>query len=221
MDKQEALLCSRICRLTYVPKYEFKDFVLTARFENKDTDTQGLFGVAKGDTFVVAFRGTEETSLTDWLTDLKFNQRIFPYGDASTSIKVHSGFLEAYNSVREATMDAAKNTDLKRIMITGHSLGAALGNLYALDISYRILGPEIVCYTFGGPKPGNEAFAKLYDGRLPNTFRVVNGADGVPKLPLGAYVHVGKLQQIGDFGRLAEAVTDHIPNAYIETLQNL
>ncbi len=47
MDKKEALLCSKICRLTYVSEYKFKNFQLSARFENKGTDTQGLFGVEK------------------------------------------------------------------------------------------------------------------------------------------------------------------------------
>ena len=221
MDKKEATLCSRICRLSYVEEYEFKNFDLIGRFENKGTDTQGIFGVATDNTFVVAFRGTEETSISDWLTDLKFNQKIFPYGDGSTDIMVHAGFLESYQSVRDTVLEQAKSTDLKRIMVTGHSLGGALGNLFALDISFRVLGAEIVCYTLGGPKPGNEAFAKLYNNKVPNTFRIVNGSDGVPKLPPGAYTHVGKLQQIGDVGGVAEAVTDHVPNAYIETLQNL
>jgi predicted lipase len=221
MDKKEALLCAKVCRLSYVSKYDFNDFKLTARFDNKATDTQGLFGVAYDNTLVVAFRGTEETKLADWLTDLKFSQEIFPYGDASHTIKVHSGFLKAYKSVRDAVLEEARKTKYKRIICTGHSLGGAVANLYAVDISFRVLTVDILCYTYGSPKPGNEDFGKLYDKRIPNTFRIVNGSDGVPKLPPHGYIHVGKFCEIGDKGRLAETVTDHLPNSYIEVIQAL
>lgn len=224
MDKKEALLCSKVSRLTYVDKYEFKDFQLTARFENKGTDTQGVFGVAYGNTLVIGFRGSEETGITDWITDLKFAQQVFPYGDGNNNIKVHYGFSEAYKSVREAVLDAAKKTPHKRIMTTGHSLGGALAKLAALDIQFNVPGKEISCYTFGAPKVGNTEFVKSYNKRVPNTFRIVNGVDSIPDLPPGAYEHCGACYPVGEtaagiIDAIKAKIQDHLPNSYIEVLQ--
>lgn len=224
MDKKEALLCSKVSRLTYVDKYDFKDFQLTARFENKGTDTQGVFGVAYGNTLVIGFRGSEETGITDWITDLKFMQQVFPYGDSDNNVKVHFGFIEAYKSVREAVLDAAKKTPHKRIITTGHSLGGAIAQLAALDIQYHLPGKEITCYTFGGPKVGNANFVKSYNKRVPNTFRIVNGVDSVPDLPLGAYEHCGECFTVGEVAQgildaVKAKIQDHLPNSYIEVLQ--
>jgi predicted lipase len=225
MNKREALLCSRICRLTYVDQYEFSDFQLTARFENAGTDTQGIFGIAFAEALVVAFRGSEETGLADWITNLKFFQNEYPYAGSGSGAEVHRGFLEAYTSVREAVINMVKNAAQKRVICTGHSLGGALAALCAIDVQHNVAGKTVACYTFGSPKVGNKAFAELYDRSVPDTFRLVNGADGVPRLPPGPYYHVGQLQQYGQadasLAEVAEAVVDHLPNAYIKTLQDL
>ena len=225
MKKNEALLCSRICRLTYVDKYEFKNFQLTARFENAGTDTQGIFGVAFEKSFVVAFRGSEETGVADWITNLKFIQTDYPYVKSDEDVEVHWGFLEAYSSVREAVIQTIKNDDHTRVICTGHSLGGALAVLCALDVQHNVPGKKVTVYTLGGPKVGNQAFTKLYNKHVPNTFRLVNGSDGVPKLPFGPYHHVGKLHSFGQVEmeevEIAKTVMDHLPNAYIKTLQEL
>ncbi len=232
MNNKVALLCSKVCRLTYVKEYEFKNFQLTARFDNAGTDTQGIFGIAYDDTLVIGFRGTEETNMTDWITDLKFFQSDYPFADKS-GVQVHSGFLESYSSVRDAVLQQVKSSDLKKVMCTGHSLGGPLANFAALDVSLNFSGKDVTCYTFGSPKPGNDNFAKLYKKQVPDTYRVVNGADKVPVLPPGSYEHVGKLQEVGQSGggatslknqmvdSVKDSVMDHVPNAYIETLQKL
>ena len=227
MDTKEALLCAKICRLTYVDKYEFKDFQLTARFENKGTDTQGIFGVAYGNNAVIAFRGSEETSIADWITDLKFIKQEYPYAGTETkNIKVHHGFMEAYRSIRDAVLKEAKSIKHKRIIITGHSLGAALAMLSALDINHNVPGKEIVCYTFGAPKVGNKEFVSSYNKNIPNTFRIVNAGDYIADLPPGSFEHCGQLCSVGEaiessFLDFTAKVKAHIPNTYIEALQNL
>lgn len=227
MDQKEALLCSKICRLTYVDKYEFKDFQLTARFENKGTHTQGLFGVAYGNTAVIAFRGSEETGIADWITDLKFMQQVYPYGENDKNIKVHYGFIDAYKSVRDAVLKQAESTPHQRLLLTGHSLGGSLAMLAALDIRYNHPDKDIVCYTFGSPKVGNTEFVKSYNKRVPKTYRIVNLSDSVPGLPpLGDYDHCGELCEVGEslsitLMDVAAKIKAHIPNTYIEILQKL
>jgi predicted lipase len=235
MNKAEARLCAAIAQAAYTNQCNEKDFYITAKFENKGTDTQGFFGVAYGNTFVVAFRGSEETGAADWITDLKFIQDVFPYAKGDQSIKVHYGFNQAYQSVRETVIRIVKEqTKYDRVMYVGHSLGAALAKMCALDTAYNVPGKTIYCYTYGAPKVGNAAFAKAYNERVPNTFRFVNGSDIVPSIPLGDYEHVGQLCSIGAkaedssgwgwndiLDRVVDRMEDHFPYNYIKQLRHL
>ena len=54
----------------------------------------------------------------------------------------------------------------------------------------------VCCYTYGQPRVGNPAFARLYKPRVPHTFRVVNEGDAVTTMPTrvmcgGQYKHAG------------------------------
>lgn len=223
MNKQEAILFAQIAQGTYTNRFNLSDFQLRATFENKGTDTQGVFGVAYGDTFVVAFRGSEETGIEDWITDLKFIQQVYPYEESNNKkVKVHYGFIQAYKSVRESVLQAAKNSAEKRIVTTGHSLGGGLATLSALDLQYNIPAKEVACYTYGSPKVGNRHFVESYNRRVPQTFRFVNRFDVVPALPPVGFQHVGKLHHLNQDSAedaLASKATDHLPRYYVEALR--
>lgn len=65
--------------------------------------------------------------------------------------KVHAGFLGAYNSVRGILRDVLMETATEgwQLYTTGHSLGAALAMMGAVEIGAEI-GRELVsCYTAG------------------------------------------------------------------------
>jgi len=52
--------------------------------------------------------------------------------------------------------------------VTGHSLGAGLATLAAVDI-LLVAGKQIdYLYNFGSPRVGNEAFATYYDSLFPH-----------------------------------------------------
>lgn len=58
------------------------------------------------------------------------------------------------------------------------------------------LQPPIAVYTYGQPRVGNHAFARLYKQRVPHTFRVSNEGDAFTTLPSpvlcgGTYKHAG------------------------------
>ncbi len=229
MNKKEALLCTKIARATYGRDFNDADFTTTARFENKGTDTQGIFGVAYGKALLVAFRGSEETGITDWITDAKFIQTAFPYAKGK-NFEVHQGFLEAYQSVRDAVLNGVNDSPHKRIICVGHSLGAGLATLCALDIQLNTSGKTAYCYTYGSPKVGDSQFAATYNQQVPHTFRFANGSDVVPLVPPGDYEHVGQLQQIGEVSELSfsfsailenltDKFTDHLPNSYVASVQ--
>ncbi len=222
MHREEAILFAEISRLVYINRFNLPDFQLTATFENKGTDTQGVFGIAYGDRFVVAFRGSEETGIADWITDLKFAQQVYPYEEShNRRVKVHHGFIQAYKSVREAVLQAAKETAAQKIVTTGHSLGGGLATLCALDIQYNT-GKEVSCFTYGSPKVGNRHFVESYNRRVPQTYRFVNRFDVIPLLPPLGYEHVGALYHLdrdSTEDALAYKATDHFPDNYVNGLK--
>ncbi|MCB0176868.1 MAG: lipase family protein [Anaerolineae bacterium] len=228
---KDSLLYAVVAQATYINKCDDKGFVMTAKFENKGTDTQGLFGVANGNTFVAAFRGSEETGIADWITDLKFIPAVYPYGDPKDkSMTVHSGFMNAYKSVRDAVQNAVKSTPHKQVAFVGHSLGGAIATLAALDTAYNVPGKSISCYTYGSPKVGNDSFVKNYNRLVPNTYRCINGHDMVPSAPPGVFGHVGQAYCVGGgsekeyswteiVASLMDKIDDHFPYNYIKGLQ--
>ena len=40
---------------------------------------------------------------------------------------------------------------------------------------------NVKCYTFGAPRPGNHAFARMYDEAVPDTWHLVNNDDVITK----------------------------------------
>jgi triacylglycerol lipase len=230
MNFKEALLCSILAQSAYTNRCDEPDFQITAKFDNAGTNTQGLFGVAYKNTFIVAFRGSEETGAADWITDLKFVQTKVPFISGNTALESHYGFIEAYNSVRDAVIKGAKDTPHKKVISVGHSLGGALASLAALDIKQNVPGKTVSCYTFGSPKVGNKAFADFYNKNVPETYRWVNGADMVPNIPPGDYYHVGQVQHLGDADKkeygwtevlamIKDKIDDHFPQNYIKELR--
>ncbi|TVY87816.1 Lipase [Lachnellula willkommii] len=80
-----------------------------------------------------------------------------------------------------------------RIVVTGHSLGAAVGTLAAVDL--RSWKDSVVdLYTYGSPRVGNQAFADFVTSQAPaqgSNFRMTHENDPVPQLPptLVGYQH--------------------------------
>jgi len=93
-------------------------------------------------------------------------------------------------------------------IIGGHSLGAAMATLVAFDMSYghyKLKTQPTVqsVYAFSCPRVGNAEFAKEYNYRVPEHFRIQNDGDIVPQLPPTfmptiTYQHVGRLFSINN-----------------------
>lgn len=163
-----------------------------ASVQNVPTSTQALLEV-KDNVLYVAFRGTQDK--TDAKTDAAFAATRVTW--LKTKAKAHSGFLRAYDSIRDEVGRAIKDTLYKQdpvtaIVFTGHSLGGALAVLAAQDYAENARVPNLdlkVC-TFGAPQVGDQAFVTLFDQRVPTAVRVVNPHDKVPASLTAAYVHV-------------------------------
>ncbi len=172
------------------------------------------------DLLRVTFRGSD--SKTDWRHNFQFMKKCIPYGNQDSAIRVHTGFLNAYKSpqVRRRIQDMVSSS-VRKILVTGHSLGAALAILCAVDLQYNYPDRDIECIVFGCPRVGNAAFRDSYNKRVFKTIRVQNGNDIVTKVPLWimGYRHVGAPISVGAL-RLPGLVTfrSHDPRRYYQKL---
>jgi triacylglycerol lipase len=117
---------------------------------------------------------------------------------------------------------AAELDPSKPCYITGHSLGAALATLVALDVAARLDPPEnwLRLYTYAGPRVGDSRFVESFRRLVPNAYRVANLADTVPLLPsskmAGGFAHVGEpwtfLAQFGDL------LPNHVADTYLNAV---
>lgn len=209
-DNPDAL-CAELSRLAYVPFEDDPTSLKQAlaahglgRFQafcNAKVGTQGFAAMDTAGTAYVVFRGTEPDSLRDLGTDLS----AMPVGWIAGT-RVHKGFARAYDPPKRlvtktqvnprAAIDAwLEASEHRRLVCTGHSLGAALATLLAADRK----DAELV--TIGSPRVGDAAFAELFDGRPVR--RYVDCADGITIVPPPViYVHVGKMAYIDRKGRL-------------------
>lgn len=159
------------------------------------TDTQVLIQ-DDPDFLAVAFRGTE--SLEDFVTDAKFFRRRTDWPVSWGTIKIHDGFLSAYESIIAELHDALAKFVGKPIFITGHSLGGALAHLCAYDLKRTTRHDVRAVYTYGSPRVGNGAWAFSYNNLLwDRTYRHVLEEDIIARIPLfpsltDLYRHAGQ-----------------------------
>jgi hypothetical protein len=151
------------------------------------SETCGLI-VERSGALIVAFAGTDPVKPGNLVTDL--NVAISPRD-------LHRGFEQAMDpvwAVVSASLSQAGAAG-RPILITGHSLGAALAAVTA-ERAHRETGrPATVIYAYGMPRTGGSSFAQSYNHDFGSvTYRLVHGADVVPSIPPRAsgYAHVGR-----------------------------
>jgi triacylglycerol lipase len=105
------------------------------------------------------------------------------------------------------------------VTITGHSLGAALATLLALDLSAHSKFPLKV-YTLASPRVGDLTFHNVFDTTILNAFRVVNRLDIVPKTPPPPlYIHVGDESELIPSGQVNQTIPcEHHLTTYLNLL---
>ena len=129
---------------------------------------------------VFAFRGSVD--IQNWISNFEF-EFTSPYPDQA--IKVHKGLYQEYLKYKDTLFQYLPKPDTK-IVITGHSSGAALSMFMAYDI-YKLY--DVSVYTFGKPRIGNSVFVESTN--LIKHYRVTHHNDIVPHLPeeLFGYQH--------------------------------
>ena len=180
--KRQSTLEKLIDAVAYDPVEEEQDLISNLTLLSFDliekydrNGTQAII-VANKDMAILAFRGTEATSIKDIKADAKAFITACPSGGS-----IHSGFNDAYNEVGLDIQNRLHQDDLKNIplYITGHSLGGALATIGAKKLTHP-LGGIAACYTYGSPRVGDEIWGSTIKAPI---YRVVNAADCVTMLP--------------------------------------
>ncbi|XP_072986920.1 uncharacterized protein [Typha latifolia] len=205
-----AMLATSLGRKSFIKS----DFEKICFLDNVSTDTQvAIWRDPLRRRLVIAFRGTEQTKWKDLQTDLMLApsglnpERLG--GDFKQEVQVHSGFLNAYDSIRNRIMTLVKfsvgyivDDDIEilpkwHVYVTGHSLGGALATLMALELSSSRMAKHgaisVTMYNFGSPRVGNRRFAEVYNAKVKDSWRIVNHRDIIPTVPrLMGYCHVAE-----------------------------
>ena len=165
-------------------------------FEN---DGAQCHAVWDKEQYVLCFRGTEPTELSDLLADLN----AIPRG-SMTHGWVHSGFRGELDKLWDAIVDHLNKHQGKKLYITGHSLGAAMATIACSRIEEFRKVEQLT--TFGSPRVGTRKFVKHI--QTPHK-RLVNNNDVVTKVPLWimGYKHHGELTYINFYGNIRKLTT--------------
>jgi len=153
----------------------------TLKIELVDTfDTGGTQAILVSTVqfVIIAFRGTESTSIKDIKSDAKATTT-----QCETGGMIHSGFKEAFDNVGLDIQEKINSDEFKEkpLFITGHSLGGALATIAAKKLTHK--AGIAACYTFGSPRVGDEEWVSSIKTPI---YRVVNAADCVTVMPPGA-----------------------------------
>jgi len=110
----------------------------------------------------------------------------------------HASAVTEYHELQKPMFfrpTSLRMSDRKRtILITGHSLGAAVSTIGALDISTRYKDEyNIRLINLASPRVGDHRFARLFNHHVPDAIRVVIDRDMIPSVPqsIFSYKHVG------------------------------
>ncbi|OGM49566.1 putative lipase precursor [Aspergillus bombycis] len=166
---------------------------------NKE-DIRGF--VAVDDThrlLIVSFRGSN--SVRNWVKNFQFWKIDEPgprgfwdklfgsdkpqQGNDICSCAIHSGFYRSWELLKDDVMDAltrARETyGDYHVVVTGHSLGAAIATIAGAYLRTKQIPCDI--YSYGSPRVGDARFADFVSTQSGITARITNGYDPVPSLP--------------------------------------
>lgn len=185
---------------------------------SKESSRAYFFGFALTSPKVnlLIYRGTQERS--EWVLNMVTVQQAYLESEPKYG-KIHSGFARIYGPLAEQSRQIIESFDpALPCYIAGHSLGAALAPLAAMDISLNTSYPRenLHVYAFGGPRIGDPAFANAYHQQIPNSYRVANMADVLTILPPTQF-RGAEFLPVGQEWRFATQLGDTLPNHVVET----
>ena len=159
--------------------------------------------LANDEVVLVSFRGTVRSSIRSWLVNLDTKLVRGPKG------LVHRGFRIALvrHLPRLLAVIARYRNQNQPVWFVGHSQGGAVAMIGIARLVYPRNQNPGGLITFGQPRAGDYAFARLVDRRVGTRFsRFINGNDIVPHAPplLMRYRHAKRFLHFSKAGVLRE-----------------
>jgi hypothetical protein len=183
---------------------------------DKKDHTQALLWGNKN-FLIIAFRGTEPSLFKDWISDAKFwNYENNPDSneDLANMPAGHGGFRRSlislitnesiFKKIDEMILKCSLGSTMTDfpIYLTGHSLGAAISQLFIEPLNYK-------GYNFSGAyhfAPPLAVSCKLNDYMKENygdkVYDIINYKDYVPRAGRNGVAHFGKFYRICKNGRI-------------------
>lgn len=127
--------------------------------EEKEKDVKCVLSVYA--TFVsLAFRYTN-TALNIWQDVLYANQVVD--SNVCSNCKVQKAYKNMWGAIKDDVLadlkEIQKQTGLKRIFITGISLGGGLSVISYIDVKNSAIFEQVEVITFGAPRVANKNYA--------------------------------------------------------------
>lgn len=193
------------------------------------------FLASDGNSYVLAIRGSliqfSWAAFDNWIyNDLNVaNQKDWTYTNNVTGAKISQGSYDGWQNLNKMTDKKTKKNlwaflqanvnEKDQLTITGHSLGGNLAAVYSSYVwkKYKDSGhpkDNINVITFAAPAAGNKNFADDFNAKFPNSLRVENIHDMVPKFPV--------TEKVSDLGKLfspspsADSITVGYKNATVK-----
>lgn len=156
--------------------------------------TRGIIVQGHGAT-IIAFAGTDPLVPANWGSDFDVGLNVGPGLEVMPG-PVHRGFDKAFDAVSGQVGQALADRGAEPVLLTGHSMGAALAVIAADRCLSESNVRATAVYAFGMPRVGDEDFANRYNDTLgATTYRLVHGDDIVATVPPSrfGFRHVGRL----------------------------
>lgn len=175
------LLCARLSDTSYSDPSELSITKspnicmidgISFSYEFHETKGSQMYFFENQDYLFITIRGTAGKEDLDNLIE------IGPERDEIIKKKVFEGFAEYADPLYPIIMKKLSQNK-KRLVLTGHSLGAAAAKILSLKIDY-----SLTCVTFGEPK---SIKARIKTPDFKKFIRIINHKDIVPRLPPFVY----------------------------------
>jgi predicted lipase len=188
----------------------YPSFIPTYKIYNRAHDINGFMGYKTDEESIyISIRGSQ--SAVDWLMDdIRISQVEYEY---CNDCQVHSGFYAAERAVIDDILVETKRLisefpTYEKIVSTGHSLGAAIATLIAMDL-ISVVGQDVPVQliTFGSPRLFDVGGSEYVSSVIHDSYRVTHTQDVVPHLPTPmpiGYQHISTEWYEDIYGNISE-----------------
>jgi len=146
-------------------------------------------------TTMICFMGTNTASqlLQQFWSSLTYQWA--PLNIGGDKFRVLKYFWDALKKLN--VINSISVNHYRRYILTGHSLGGALAQIYSLN-GHLMTNSGSRLITFGGPRVGDKTFSRVHDKRIPTwkKLRIVYNKDPVVRVPtngnLNNFLHASR-----------------------------